>query len=545
MKGSTVIAKVLRLEGVENVFCFPNNPLIEEAAKEGIRPIIGRVERTIVNMADGYSRTSRGGRIGVCLVQNGPGIENAYAGVAQAYGDSTPLLMLPGGPTQQRRGLPTNYDPIANYRGITKWADSINDATRAPELLRRAFTYLRTGRPGPVLVETPADVAAQEVDEAAFAYKPVKASKSAGDPQDVAEAVRALLAARDPMLHVGQGVLWAEADQELREFAELVQAPVMTTTLGKSAFPEDHQLALGAGGASVTGMVAHFLRKADLVFSIGASLSTTLASCPIPPGKTMIQCTLDERDLNAEYALDHAVVGDAKLVLRQLIDEAKRQLGEGARDGGREVAREVQAVKGEWLREWMPKLTSEEVPLNPYRVFWDLAHTIDRSQAIVTHDSGNVRDQLVPFFAPVTPRGYIGWGNSTQLGFSLGVTMGAKLANPQKLAINVLGDTAFGMCGMDFETAVRERIPIMTVLINNSAMGGYERYLPFATERYGSKYLTGDYLKVAESLGYSCERVERPSDIVPAIQRATRVVGAGRPALVEFVTREEQAFSRL
>ncbi|MSQ27803.1 MAG: thiamine pyrophosphate-requiring protein [Dehalococcoidia bacterium] len=544
MKGGAVITNILKAEGTEYVFSFPNNPLIDEAAKTGIRPIIGRVERTIINMADGYARAANGAKPSVCMVQYGPGIENAYGGIAQAYSDSIPLLVLPSGPPRSRLGLPVSYDPVYNYRGITKWLDSVRDAGRAAAMLRRAFSNLRTGRPAPVLLEVPSDVVQDEVSDAAAAYRPVKGSRSSGDPSDVREAVRALLAAKRPVLHAGQGVLWAEASPELLEFAELVQAPVMTTTLGKSAFPEAHPLALGVGATSGTGMVNHFLSKADLLFSVGASLSTTLASCTIPAGKTMIQCTIDERDLNAEYALDHAVIGDAKLVLRQLIDEAKRQLGEGARPGGQAVAAEVASVKQAWIKEWMPKLTSNETPLNPYRVFWDMNNTLDRPNSMVTHDSGNVRDQLVPFYESTTPRSYLGWGNSTPLGFSLGVTLGAKLARPEKMCVNVLGDTAFGMCGMDFETAVRERIPILTVLINNSAMGGYEKYLAYSAEHYRTKYLTGNYLKVAEGLGYSCERVEQPGEIVPALQRAMKVVKSGHPALVEFITKEEYEFSK-
>ena len=546
MKAPAAMIKLLQKEGVDRVFCFPNNPLIEAAACENVRPIIGRVERGVINMADGFTRMSNGRSTGVCLVQYGPGIENAFGGVAQAYADSVPILIIPSSHGRSRRGLPTEFDAVATYRNVTKWVDTIDDARRLPELVRRAFTQLRSGRPGPVMLEFPSDLVNDDVDDTQLeSYKPVAGHRSAGDPQDVAEGVRALLAAKSPVLHIGQGVLWSEASPELREFAELVQVPVMTTTLGKSAFPEDHPLALGAGGTTVSGPVATFLRKADLIFSIGASLSTTLASTAIPAGKTMIQCTIDEQDLNAEYALDHAIIGDAKLVLQQLIAEAKHRLGESARPGGSTVAQEIQAARDEWLQGWMPLLTSNEMPLSPYRVFWDLNQAVDRSRAVVTHDSGNVRDQLVPFYRPVEPRGYLGWGNSTPLGYSLGGIIGASAANQGKICINVLGDTAVGMCGMDFETAARERIPVLTLLINNGAMGGYEKYLPVATERYRTKHLSGNYVGVAESLGFSCERVERPEDIIPAIQRGVQVVESGKPALVEFITREEYAFSRL
>ena len=209
-----------------------------------------------------------------------------------------------------------------------------------------------------------------------------------------------------------------------------------------------------------------------------------------------------------------------------------------------EPAKEVEAVKEEWLEQWMPKLTSDETPINPYRVIWDLMHTIDRKQAVVTHDSGSPRDQMTPFFEAISPRGFIGWGKSTQLGYSLGLAMGAKMAAPEKLAVNVMGDYAFGMVGLDIETAVREHIPILTIVLNNSAMGIYDvDRFPVANERYGTKYLTGNYAQVAEAMGGYNERVEAPEEVIPAIQRAKQVVASGQPALLEIITREERAFS--
>ncbi|HZS00336.1 MAG TPA: thiamine pyrophosphate-requiring protein [Chloroflexota bacterium] len=545
MKGSAAIAEVLRRESVECVFCFPANQLIDAAAAAGIRPIVTRTERTLINMADAYTRVTNGHRTGVCMVQAGPGIENAFGGVAQAYADSTPILMLPGQAARSRLGLPTTFDAVQAYRSVTKWADRFTSAARVPEQMRRAFTLLRAGRPGPVLLETPADVMAEEVSDEAFSYRAVPRLRSAADPDAVRAAVRALLAAERPLLHVGQGVLWAEATDELREFAELVQAPVMTTTLGKSAFPENHPLALGSGGTTVSPLVRHFLPRADLVFSIGAALARTLVSCGIPAGKTMVQCTVDEKDLAAEYAVDHAVLGDAKLVLQQLCEEVRRQAGPDGRRGDEAVAREVASARAAALEEWLPQLTTSDAPINPYRVVWDFMQAVDRTRTIVTHDSGNVRDVVSPFYETLIPRGYIGWGNSTQLGTSLGMALGAKLAAPDKLVVNFLGDAAFGMCGLDIETAVRLRIPILTMLINNSVMGNYESHQPVAVERYNIKQLSGDYAGVARSLGAWAERVEAPDEIIPAIRRAQEVTATGQPALLEVITREAPAFSRL
>ena len=541
MQAIDAVAQILKDEGVENLFCFPANSLIDACAKVGIRPIMARTERTLINMADGFSRISNGDRLGVACVQSGPGSENAFGGVAQAFSDSVPILMLPGGVARRSHGIPTHFEAVPNYGGITKWVAQVNFPDRIPAMMRRAFSLLRTGHPAPVMLEIPTDVASEDIDDG-FDYRPPEKTKPAGNPSDITASVKALLAAESPILHAGQGVLYADGTDELIEFAELVGVPVMTTMAGKSVFPENHPLSLGASGHTGTGMVKHFLGKADLVFGLGCSLSTSVMSTPIPDGKVLIHNSIDELDINKDYAADYAIIGDAKIVLGQLIDEARKQLG-GDKRNSDGVAGEIKTVKEQWLAEWMPKLTSDEIPINPYRVVWDLMQAVDQTQTIVTHDSGNPRDQVLPFYEAITPHGYIGWGKSTQLGYGLGLILGAKMAAPEKLAVNIMGDAAFGMAGMDFETAAREQIPILTIMFNNSALGGYEKHMPVATERFRTKFLSGDYAKVAEGLGGYSEKVENPADIIPAIQRAQKETEAGKPALLEIITREETDFS--
>ena len=538
MQGITAVAKILKMEGVDFISGFPQNPVFEAGAKEGIRPIISRNERVGVGIADGFTRASLGNRTGVAAVQNGPGAENAFSGVAQAFSESVPLLFLPGG-VPRRRLSPPSFISSKSFHEITKWADMINFADRVPEMMRRAFTNLRTGRPGPVLLEMPVDVATEEFPDAMFNYRPVKATKTAGDPADVKAVVKALIAAKSPVVRAGQGVLWANAWDELREFAELLQIPVFTTMNGKSAFPENHPLSLGTGGRTRPKMVMHFLTRADLVFAIGSSCTKENVSTPIPDGKAVIQSTIDERDLAKDYPLEHAIVGDAKLVLQQLIDEIKVQLGPKGRKGNDAVAKEVKAVKDDWLKEWMPKLTSDETPINPYRLIWDMRQVLDSKETIITHDAGYPRDALVPFWECQAPGGYTGWGKTTTLGGSLGFTMGAKLAQPGKTAVGFLGNAAFGMVGMDFETAVRERIPIIMVLMNNSLLGGYGRTHPVASERFSLNRQTGEYAGLAQCLGGHAEKVERPQDIIPALRRAKKANESGQPALLEVITREE------
>jgi len=536
------IAEIVKREGVEFLSCYPSSPIIDAMAAAGIKPIVCRQERVGVGIADGYSRISNGRRIGVFTMQFGPGSENAFSGVATAYSDSVPVLLLPMGHPSDRAGIKPYFSSVRSYDAVTKWVERVSVAEQVPEIMRRAFSLLRMGKPGPVMLEVPADIVDKEVEK--LDYQPVKATRAAGNPGDIAEAARVLVEAHNPLIHAGHGVLYAEAWDELLELAELLQAPVMTTLMGKSAFPENHPLSLGTGARTVTKPLHHFLAKADVVFGIGCSFARHYMSTDIPPGKVIIHATNEAGDINKYYPVDYPVIGDAKLVLRQFIEAVRDRLGKQRRQDNSTVAAEIKRLKEGWLAEWMPKLTSDEVPLNPYRVIWELMHTIDPKQAIVTHDAGSPRDQLVPFYPAISPRSYIGWGKSHALGTGLGLTIGAKLAQPDKLTINFMGDAAFGMVGLDFETAARNKIPIITVVLNNSTMAIEAPDEPLAQELYRSLDLSGNYADMGRAMGGYAERIEKPDEIKPAFQRARRVTEEEkRPVLLEFITCEEISYS--
>ncbi|MHB9098647.1 MAG: thiamine pyrophosphate-requiring protein [Syntrophales bacterium] len=542
MKCTEVIARVLQAEGVELMTCFPLNPVIDAVAALNIRPLVTRHERVAINIADAYSRMTSGHKVGVTAVQYGAGSENAFAGVAQAYGDSTPLLVLAGATESASLAIPPNFQASRNYRHITKWSETVTDPKSVLQMMQHAFALLRSGKSGPVLLEFPSDVMSAEFP-GLFDYKPQRRFLPSGNAGDVREAVDALLSARKPVLWVGQGVIYAEAWAELRELAELLQVPVMSSLNGKGAFPENHPLALGtANGFSRPKPVEHFLGKADLVFGIGTSFTKSKFICPVPDGKTIAQVTLEESDISKDYPTSYGVIGDAKAVMVQLIAEVKTRLGEKGRRGEATITAEIRKVKGAFLKEWMPRLTAEREPISPYRVVWELMQAVDPKRTVVTHDSGCPRDQLVPFYETVVPHGYVGWGKTTPLGSSLGLIMGAKLARPEWLAVNLMGEAAFGMVGMDFETAVRNKIPILTILMNNGVMGGYTKKQPIATELFGIHRLSGHYAKVAEALGGHGERIEKMADLKPALQRAIAVTEAGSPAFLEIITAEEPDF---
>jgi acetolactate synthase-1/2/3 large subunit len=540
MRALDAVAYILKKEGVEYLFAYPDNGIIEAAASLGIRPIIARGEKMVLNIADGYTRTTNARKPTVVVVQAGPGIENAFGAVAQAHSDAIPLLVLPTGPEQSTYGR--SFDPLPPFRFITKWASRITAAQQVPESMRQAFWQLRNGNKGPVLLELPADVAVSDVPmDALEAYRGGRAHRYAGDAADVALAARMLREARRPVLLAGHGVLWAEACGQLRELAELLQAPVATSMAAKGAFPENHPLSLGTIAYTASRAAAQFIVKADLVFAVASGLNgKNHFAATIPAGKKLIQLTANPGDVNRDYSVDLAVIGDGQLVLEQILDLLK----DGARPepNHSDVTDEIQRARQTELDEWMPRLTSDEIPINPYRIISDLMRTVDPATTVITHDSGNPRDQLLTVFKAVSPRGYLGWGKSTQLGTGLGLALGAKLADPTKLCINVMGDLAFGTVGMEIETAVRERLPIMTVILNNSVMGGYARIMPTASAHYGSNRLSGDYSKVAEGLGAYSECIERPDEVAKALERGIEATRAGRPAVLEMITKEETTY---
>ena len=544
MNGYDLVARCLKAEGVTWMACFPANPLIEAAAKVDIRPIVFRQERGGINAADGFSRQTLGKQVGVFAAQDGPGVENSFGGIAQAYGEAVPLLFLPQGAGLDKYSIAPNFSAVRNYEAVTKLALSIDQVTKVTREMRRAFHAIRQGRPGPALVEMQRDVMSQEVPENAMHYVASQPMKYAPSRSAVKDAVTQLLAAETPVIWTGQGVLYAEATDLLREFAELTQIPVITTMQGKSAFPDDHPLALGSANRTAPKTVYHWLGASDTLLAIGSGLTRTSFGLDVPDGKFMIHSTVSPEDINKDYDIDLGLVGDAALTLEALIDEAKAQLGEAGRGTNAALQEKIAAVRAEWLAEWAPLLTSDEAPINPYRVVQEINNSVDHANTVLTHDAGNPRDQIMPFYKASAPGGYIGWGKTTHLGYGIPLVMGAKMADPGKFCMNFMGDLAFGHTGMEIETAVRAEIPITTVVINNRTMGGYDDKMPTAMAKFGAGNQSGDYAGVAQSLGARGIHVDEATGIAPAIAEARRANDEGEVVVIEVATRQDTRFSQ-
>jgi acetolactate synthase-1/2/3 large subunit len=542
MKGADVVASILKQEGTEFLACYPRNPLIEACSRVDIRPILCRQERVGVGLADGFSRIRRGRQNGVFAAQQGPGIENAYPGVAQAYTENIPLLVIPAGYALRRQYQRPTFRAAEAFRSVTKWSAMAHSVQELPDLMRRAYHAMRTGPGGPVLVEIPDEVFEADF-EGTLSYTPVRPYRAAPDPELVREAARMLLAAKAPLIWAGAGVIYAEASERLAALAEMLPAPVACTNPGKSAIADTHPLSLGASTRIQPRMYTEFMKRADVVFAIGSSMSRTSFGPQLPSGKRIIHSTNNPVDVNKDIAADLALIGDSALVLDALIEEVARQQTSNVVARATAMKEEIATIKAAWLNDWAKHSDSNEIPINQYRVIQELMRNVDAARVILTHDSGSPRKQVLPFWQTKVPGSYMGWGKSTQLGYGLGITMGAKLAAPDKLCINIMGDSAIGMTGMDIETASRNRIPILTIVFNNGVMAAERHVMGQSIEKFDAIKVGGNYAKLADALNVPSLRVDRPEEIASGIRHAVDTVDRGSPFLLEFVVKEGYDFT--
>jgi len=539
MNVNEAVARILKLEAIEWISCFPSNQLIESVAKEGIRTVMFRHERGAIMAADGFSRMNDREKFGVIITQGGPGSENSMGGIAQAFGDNIPILWLPGGPSVNQYAIRPNFSPVRTYESVSKYGEIILQPDQVANVMRRAFHNLRNGRPGPVIVEIPGDVATQEVPEEALNYHSPKRSPQSPAAGDIKDAVRLLLKANKPVIWSGMGVLMGNATEELQELAELTGIPVYSTMPGKSSFDDRHPLSLGAGSSATSLPARTWIQESDVLFAVGSSMTRTSYGQPIPDGKVIIHNTESIEDLNKDFSVDVGIPGDAKLTLQAMIDEVKGQIGDAGRGDYSKVTEEIVRLQAQWMADWTDILNSDETPINTYRVIGELERNLDKVNSVVTHDAGAPRDTIMPFYTSTVPHSYIGWGKTTHLGYGIPLMIGAKLAKPDRFCLNFMGDGAFGMSGLDIETAVRAGAPITTIVLNNGGMATYPGGYPTARDLFGTTHMTGDYAKIAEGMGAVGITVTQPGEVANALKQARQLNAEGKTVLLDIHTNLE------
>ncbi len=539
MNSIEYVASILKQEGVEWMACYPSNPLIEAVAKEGIRPVAFRHERGAVMAADGFSRLSDRKRFGVVAMQSQAGAENSVGGLSQAYADNVPILVLPGGNPLDMLFIRPNFFAARTWESVVKKVEFISRPDQTGNVMRRAFHALRSGSTGPVVVEMPIDVCMADIPERARPYTSPMPALSGPSPHDLEDAAKALVAAKNPLIWAGAGVLSAGATEELRAIAELLDIPVYTSMPGKSAFDERHPLSLGAGGSTVTGPARQWLDDADVIFAIGASLTSSPYAQRFSPEKFLIHSVINIDEINKDTVADIGLAGDARITLTSILDVVKGLIGEGPRSTG--VQDRIAKSRAEWMESWRPYLTNDDTPISPYRIIHEMGQNLDLENSIVTHDAGAPRDQIVPFYTATTPHSYVGWGKSTHLGFSIPLMIGAKMAMPERFCINLMGDGAFGMSGLDIETSSRAGIPITTIVLNNGIMATYPGGFPTAREQFGVSHMQGNYATIAQGMGAEGIVVEKTEEIAPALIQAQRFNADGKTVLIDVRTRAEDS----
>ena len=509
-----------------------------------MRILYTRNERSAVDAADGYARIA--GKPALIFTDAGPAAANCLCGIVNSHGDSTPMIFIApshNSLTNQHRAY--KEMPLqAVYSPVTKWTGRIYDERELGQVVRKIFTLLRSGRPSPIVVEVPGDLAGKEIGD--YQYEPLAPQKlrTGADPDSLEAAARMLIEAKRPLLYAGHGVLIADASAELLELAELLTVPVAVTLAGKSCFPDDHPLCVGIGGwprgLYATPHATRRTKEADVILTIGCSFQLEASYDEFPVPFKMIQIDVDANEMNKKRPADIPLLGDARVILRQLVETVKALLPKSRLAPRQDVLDAIAGEQKAWMEQSMPLLTSQDNPINPFRVTWEFSKLVDARRTIVTHDSGSSRGTVSQHYMAPTPRSFVAFGVQSGMGWTLGAAMGMKLAAPDKLVAAFVGDEAFGETAMELETAARNKLPVLWVLLNNRLPREQLdlKKQPGYADRHA---LTGDYVGMAKALGCEASRVEDPAGLSAALKRSIDAVKAGAPTLLEVKTRRVEA----
>ena len=558
-----VIAEILKREGVSTLFCFPTTPIIEAAAAVGIKPVICRQERVGVHMADGFSRVSNGRPPGVFAMQYGPGAENAFAGVATAFSDSSPVVFLPLGHPRETAQLFPMFKSSRTYASITKSVEEVILPDEIGNVMRRAFSQAKNGRPGPVMVEVPADVHSSEVNVDPSKYQPVRATRSAGDPRDIDEAAGMLLAASCPMILAGQGVFYAEATGELRQLAELLQAPVIDNR-SRMNMPNTHYLCQSERATNLLAQADCILslEPVDLFGQLHAMRDQLERTEISRTGKSVKVISISTRDLlvHSNYqdfqryvGADLSITADAQTTLPFLIEAVQQETGSGRRNSI--------AMRGEKLRDaysGLAELARAEAalawdasPISTARMYMELWELIRNEDWALVSD-GDFSSRWPHRLWPLEKHyRFIGGPGGYGVGYQSVAALGAALAHRDaggRVVISITGDGEFNMAPHTPWTAAHHGIPYLTIIQNNRAYHQEVMHVQRMANRHNRGVRNAhigttidnpnvDYVKIAQGYGaVGIGPITDPNDLSQAFRRGIAAVKAGQPALIDVVT---------
>ncbi len=529
LRGEEIIARCFQQEGVDTIFFMmggPTSGTAEACLNLGMQGIYVRHEQAAAMMAHAYSRVT--GKPGICIAPMGPGVANLVTGLANAQADASPVIAIGGSAPMRGWTLDTfqEMDQVPMMRPIVKSAYRVDLGYRIPEYIAIAFREALDGKRGPVYLDLPGDILAGKVEEDKINWVQGNyrtEARPAGDPALVRKAIDLLAEARKPLILTGSGVLWSRAENDLRAFIEATGIPFFTTPQGRGVVSEDHP-------RSFPGARSTAFREADVVLVIGARANSMLSFLRAPrfsPDAKFINVNLDGREIGHNRAADIGIIGDAKLVLQQMMSEAK---GRFTPNEETPWVSQLSAKHRSNLERSSPLLHSDNVPIHPLRLCNEVKNVISRDTILVVdgHEILNFARQSIPIYQA---RYSLNAGPHGCMGVGIPFGIGAKAAAPDKPVVVLSGDGAFGWNGMEMDSAIRHKLNIVVVVSNNAGFtsrktgGNVGRELGY--QRYD---------KMVEALGGYGEFVEKPDGIRPAIERAMQ---SGKPSLVNVCTDPE------
>lgn len=517
MRGSKAVLELLEQQGVEVMFGIPGGttmPIYDDLLESSIRHVLVRHEQCAAHMADGYARAT--GRIGVCMSTSGPGATNLVTGVATAFVDSSPILVITGQVSTPAIGNQAfqEADSFSLMMPVTKHNYRILDPKDIPEAIKRGIAIAMTGRYGPVHIDLPMDAMTAEVPDELLTMKyPVDPHPE--DLSQLPEAIKLLKAAERPLIMVGGGCVWANAHQEIIQLAETLMAPITTTLMGKSVVPETHPLALGLIGMHGREVARKAFMECDVLLAVGTRFSDrSTGRGDMPEDMKIVHVDIDPSEAGKSAQTRVKLVGDAKKALNAIIQ------GLGKPRGENEWSRRIRE-----MREFCEcNIDFGDVPLKPQKIIHELNRLLPVN-AMVTTEVGQNQMWAAHFLKVKSPRQFISSGGFGTMGFGLPAALGVKVAYPDRPVVDIAGDGSIQMVMQEFATSVSEDLPVMVLIMNNGWLGMVKQWQKlFKDERYSGTYLkrNPDFVKLAESFGAEGVRVERPSELKEAIERGLK-----------------------
>ena len=533
MKGSKAALALLERQGVDVMFGLPGGttiPLYDDLLDSNIRHVLVRHEQCAAHMADGYARAT--GRVGVCTSTSGPGVTNLMTGVATAYVDSSPMLVLTGQVATPLIGNDAfqEADSFSLMMPITKHNFRVLDPKDIPEAIVRGMAIARTGRKGPVHVDLPVDVMRAEVPEEMM-RKEYRVAPPAEDFSGLSEAVQMLRSAERPLILVGGGVIWSNATQEVLRISQMLMAPIVTTIMGKGAVPEDHPLCLGVIGMHGRECARKAFSECDLVLAVGTRFSDRSAGNQnvLEEGMRIIHVDIDSGELGKTSNSLVKIVGDARKALRMMIE------GLVSRKGESEWSRRVRS----YIKECECDIDLLDNPIKPQKVIRDLM-TVLSDNSFITTEVGQNQMWAAHFLKVRHPRQFITSGGFGTMGFGFPAALGVKVAFPDRPVVDIAGDGSIQMVFQEFATAVSENLPVLVCLMNNGWLGMVKQWQKlFWEKRYSGTELNKNpnFVKLAQAFGADGLRVEKPSELRPALLAGLK---SGVPFIVDVVVDPEE-----